>query len=537
MKLFDQKYYFLLVWLILLPIFDVKSQQTVFNLFKSDIELADRHYNNGNYVDALDLYISALKNNEDPSSVNLKIARCYYFLKDYQKAVKVYDKVLNGLNSSDTFFYAEAQAAIGDYKKAIESYKEYLSNNPSNELIKKKIWRLDNIEYLYENAKHFVIRELPINSSYGDLNAVPYSSGIVFVSNRKELELIENIDASLNAPFYRMYFSETTEDLNSVNKTIHYNKPVLFSKELHTKFHYGPAAFYHKEKKMVFATAGSEVNVGQEKKLQLYFAQEHEGIWKITEAFPFNDPKHSLSSPTITEDGDLLFFSSDNEGGYGGKDIYKSVKKDGNWTKPVNVGEEINTPYDEVFPYIHLGKTLYFSSNGHAGFGGLDIFKSKISASEYGEVENLGYPLNTNYDDFGITVDSLNTHGYLTSNRKNGGYNDDIYEFDMNIQPYPINISGKIKYIENNWADSSKLKILPNVKLVLIDNARNVVVAETQSDGEGNFTINVPYFSEYKLRVSGKEIGEGIVSFAVPKHKKLNNEYEIVVVKDEFRSY
>lgn len=536
MKVLYKKYFHLFFWILLGLSFDGKCQDTIFKLFKDDIQIADEHFENKNFTDALKLYRVA-KNNKPSPNINLKIARSYYFLKEYDKAVVAYENNLNQRTVNDIYYYAEAQAAIGNYKKAIKSYKEYFTHDPTNELIIKKIWRLDNVKYLYENSEYYIIRDLPINSSYGDLNAVPYKTGIVFVSNRKELELIENKDASLNAPFYRMYFSETNQVDNSGSEITHYKKPVLFSKELHSKFHYGPAAFYHQSKKMVFATAGSQVNVGQKKTLQLYFAEEQNGVWKITGAFPYNDPDYSLNSPSISEDGKQLFFSSDKPGGFGGKDIYKSVNEDGEWSEPVNVGEPINTQYDEVFPYIHLSKTLFFSSNGHPGLGGLDIFKAEITPHGFGDVENMGYPLNTNYDDFGITIDSMNTTGYFTSNRREGGYNDDIYEFDMNIQPYPIKISGKIKYIENNWADSSELKVLPNVELVLIDNTREVIVAESQSDSAGNFTINVPYFSEYKLRVSGEDLGEGIVSFVVPKHRKLNDRYEIVVVKDEFRSY
>ena len=205
------------------------------------------------------------------------------------------------------------------------------------------------------------------------------------------------------------------------------------------------------------------------------------------------------------------------------------------WTKPTNLGEGMNTCYDEVFPFLH-DHTLYFSSNGHPGLGGLDIFKAELSSSGFMEVENAGYPLNTNFDDFGIVIDSLSTRGYFSSNRKEGGYNDDIYEFDMDLQTYPLEINGVMKLKEHSWTDSVELKLMPNAKIHLIDNVRNITVQESTCDDSGNFSIIIPYYSKYKIRVVGEDKDENIVSLEIPKHRKANGRHEIVVVKDAFKS-
>lgn len=529
---------FFLALILLLISFNGVCQESIFMLLKNDVALADGYFESNSFSSALQLYLNAEKKSGSPKDISLKIARCYYFLKQYEKAAAVYERFKAGndeLPVTDLFYLAEAKAATGNYNKAIEYYKDYLSRNPGDELTIKKIWRLNNIQFLLEDSLHYSVRPISLNTEYGELCAVSFRGGIVFMSNREEVGLVDHINASINTPFYRLYYANAFND-TIMNRDLIYDKPEIFSNELNFKYHTGPVNFY-KKSRMVFTASGSEASKAGKRTLKLFFAEEIEGVWKVTGSFPYNDMNYSISDPAISEDGKLLFFSSDMDGGFGGKDIYSSEFLNGKWTTPVNLGETINTTHDEVSPFLHNNnKTLYFSSNGHAGLGGLDIFKAEIKMDGFSEVQNLGYPLNSNSDDFGIVIDSLNTHGYLTSNRKNGGFNDDIYEFDMDIQSYPLEINGIIKYIEQNWVDSSELKILPNAKLYLIDNIKNITVAEGKSDNTGNFTIVVPYFSTYKIRVTGEKIEEGIVSFEVPKYRKENYKYEIVVVRDGFKS-
>jgi hypothetical protein len=195
----------------------------------------------------------------------------------------------------------------------------------------------------------------------------------------------------------------------------------------------------------------------------------------------------------------------------------------------------INTHLDEGYPYLQ-NNTLYFSSTGHAGLGGLDMFKAENGAGGFMEPQNLGYPLNTNFDDFGIVVAAAGNGGYFSSNRKNGGYNDDVYEFEMDLQTYPLEIKGVMKYKEHNWSDSGSLQIMPHATVFLIDNERNLAVYEDTCDADGHFRIVVPYYAKYKLRVVGQDGEENIVSLEIPKYKKELSSHEIVVVKDFFKT-
>lgn len=515
-----------------------RCQETVFTLMRSDLKMADQRFQKKNFNAALALYENVAR--KKPSrDVTLKIGRCYYFLRRYQDAIAVYDehqKSGNNLTAIDKFYYAEAQAGLKNYKEAIDSYRRYLAQVPDDELALKKVWQLSNIRYLYEDSLHYAVRPVPLNSEYGDLAAVPSGKGLVFMSNRKEVQVVSKIDAVSNAPFYRIYYSSVHKDTAAQsNGTRQYGKPVIFSKELSARFHAGPVAFYDRSRKMVFVATGNNTGANGERTLQLYFAAEQSGVWKVTQAFPFNSSSYSISDPAITEDGKILYFTSDMKGGFGGKDLYWSAYKNGQWTKPMNLGEFVNTPYDEVFPYFHHSGVLYFSSNGHAGFGGLDIFRSDSTTTGFNEPRNAGYPLNTNFDEFGLVIDSLSTHGYFSSNRGSKGVDDDIYEFDVDLQSYPLEITGLVKYREHSWSDSSALERMPNAKVYLIDNLRGVTVYETVSDSEGNFTITIPYFSMYKLKVRNEANDENIVSLEIPRQRKQHTIHEIVLIKDTFK--
>jgi hypothetical protein len=518
---------------------DGQCQQTVFALLRNEIKLGDEYYEEKNYLGALQSYRNAARKDPGLAELQLKIGRCYYSLKQFPKAIAAYDACMKHKGSlpwADLYNYAEAQSATGNYGKASEYFQKYLVKEPDNELIIKKIWRLNNIQYLYEDSMHYAVRRVSLNTESGELCAVPYQNGIVFMSNRKEPQLVDKINAAVGAPFYKLYFSKILPDTASqISGAFRYGKAFVFNKELSSTFNAGPVAFYGKNKKMVFVASSHEAAAGGARTLQLHFAEIIEGTWRTTQSFPYNNSQYSISDPTISNDGKVLFFSSDMKGGFGGKDLYKSVYVNGKWSRPVNLGETINTAQDEVFPYLYQDRALYFSSNGHAGLGGLDIFKALIKSDGYDEPQNAGYPLNTSYDDFGIVIDSLETHGYFSSNRVQGGFNDDLYEFDMDLQRYPLTISGLIKYREHAWSDSSELKLMGNARIYLIDNVRKVSVHESTSDRTGNFSLIIPYFSNYIVRVVGEDGDEHMAVLEIPKHRKELSSYEIVMIKDIFK--
>lgn len=213
-----------------------------------------------------------------------------------------------------------------------------------------------------------------------------------------------------------------------------------FSKTLNSKYHEGPCTFFHDGSKIVFTRNSQNTGggiFGQKKnagitRLKLYMAYYEENEWRKVKELPFNSNDYSCGHPTITIDDKILYFVSDMPGGYGGTDIWMTRYNNGEWSKPENLGASVNTRGNEMFPFVDERGNLYFSSDGHPGLGDLDIFFMSMNTATgmpSAKARNLGAPLNSNKDDFGIITDSERRAGFLSSNRKRGGNDDDIYKF------------------------------------------------------------------------------------------------------------
>ncbi|MBX2952674.1 MAG: OmpA family protein [Leadbetterella sp.] len=215
---------------------------------------------------------------------------------------------------------------------------------------------------------------------------------------------------------------------------------VSFSRKLNSKYHEGPSVFYDKGNKIIFTRSAPPSNTslwtkirGEEvTRLKLFSAERKGKDWGDIQQLPFNSDAYSCGHPAISEDGRLLFFVSDMPGGFGGTDIYYVIFANGRWGVPVNAGPKINSAGDELFPFLDKAGHLYYSSDGLPGLGSLDLFVAKIDLATravISPVRNLGAPLNSQYDDFGILTDSERKSGFFSSNRKRGGSDDDIYRF------------------------------------------------------------------------------------------------------------
>jgi hypothetical protein len=268
--------------------------------------------------------------------------------------------------------------------------------------------------------------------------------------------------------------------------------------------------------------------------LKLYWTRKIGGKWVGEQPFQHNNDQYSLSHPSLSHDGNTLYFVSDMPGGIGGTDIYRCFRAADGWTQPQNLGKTINTRGDETTPFIHIDNILYFASSGHGGFGGLDVFKVSIDGKEIGQVENLGYPVNTSSDDFGLILNKQGVHGFMSSNRRSGGFNDDLYEVMVDLQQYPLVITGHLRYHDPDWSQTSRLEVLANARLTLVDHKRGMPVYETTTGPAGDFLLEIPYSSLYRLKVSSEKVGEPTVSLEIPKNRKLHTDHEIVVVKEKF---
>lgn len=360
-------------------------------------------------------------------AIKKKLAECFRRLNDPENTARYYRDIMDNTNlieAEDKYYYAQALCSMGDYPQAKEWFSFYSEEVPEDARSKKYSALLDNLDQLYKDSSRFQLNRVNFNSETADFSPAFYKDGIVFVSGRsKRLTKFKWNETE----FLDLYISSTDSRGN-------YNQPEVFYKKMNTSYHEGPLAFYNNEHNLVLTRTNFEKGiVGQSSngvsKLKMYFsALDQDGKWTKSEPFQYNSDEYSVGHPAITEDGMTMYFISDMSGGFGGTDIYVTINNGQTWSEPHNLGPEINTEGNEMFPFLHNNERLYFASNGHGGLGGLDILNYEFECKE---VNNVGYPLNSAKDDFSLILNEEGNQGFLASNRKSQSGADNIYSFDF----------------------------------------------------------------------------------------------------------
>ncbi len=480
-------------------------------------------------------------------AVRAKLAYGYRQLRDAPNAEKAYRELISGgdlpTEYADSYlYYAQALATNGKYKEAqavYETYNTYRKDDPRSPTFT-KLYR--DVTVLAKNAGSYKVSFLDVNTNKAEFSPVYYRNGLVFVSsggggggtkrifnwnNTPFLDLFYAPDvaalkddapatlggskakkAAARAKTSRMlgrddYTASTSNDSRTVgfyggsNVTAglgYYDTPVTesdqFSKTLNSKYHEGPATFTRDGARVIFTR--NNYNNGKYRessdginKLKLYTATQTNGNWEDVAELPFNSDEYSTGHPSLSKDDKLLYFASDMPGGFGGTDIYVSRWDGKGWGAPVNLGSTVNTKGSEMFPYVDQKGNLYFASDGHAGLGGLDIFFAQLvnTGEKALAVQNLGEPINSSKDDFGLVTDGERKGGFFSSNRKNGGADDDIYRFTREGPIYPC------RELIVNVYDAQTKAPLEN-SLVEVENKDGLSEKkQLKTDGEGNIRL------------------------------------------------
>lgn len=287
---------------------------------------------------------------------------------------------------------------------------------------------------LYEKGgiKHEVsmASALGVNTIKDEFSPSFYQNGIVYVSYHKG----GKIDPRTGKPFFELFFAET--DAMGLPQ-----KPREFSIQINSQVHEGPVSFSRDGNLLYFTRNNLEggipkTNSSKDKvTLKIYEANRGRYDWQGIKSLPFNSAEYSCVHPSLAADGFRLFFASDMPGGYGGYDLYYAERNPNSWSKPVNLGAAVNTDGNELFPFIHESGLLFFSSNGHPGKGGLDLFMVDAKEDVFEKPENLDVPYNSNQDDLGFILNKDATKGYLSSARRGGYGGDDIFMFEADGEP------------------------------------------------------------------------------------------------------
>ena len=444
------------------------------------IQIVDR-FNASDYQDVINDLLKQENKGLGDFESKVLLAESYYKQRDFQSANDWYQKALliNNLSKKYLLHYAATLKALGKYQLADDiygkwgsTYQNYLSKNLNS--IKPADFKVQTISM--------------INTEGDELAPAYYKDGIVYIGNEKRKKKTYSWNGRTWLRPYYIPFKPNGEEQG---------KPTSYKIPQMNKHHQGPISFTRMNQ-MIYFSQNQKLAKGTKKgtsTLGIFSSKKRNGKWGVVEALPFNSTAYSVSHPTLSSDGREMYFVSDMPGGFGGTDIYYTHFKMGKWSDPINLGAEVNTSSDEMFPFIHSDGTLYFASEGHSGYGGLDIFYTQKVNNSWSKPVNMGKPVNSIGDDFSLILNKKKELGYLTSNRVGGKGNDDIYRL-VSLQYVPT----KEITIQGSVLDAQNQEPVNGVNLTFSYDGVN---RETlQTDANGRFRFSYPDNAQ-EVRISG----------------------------------
>jgi outer membrane protein OmpA-like peptidoglycan-associated protein len=503
------------------------------------IKEADQQFEHYNYSEAIKFYLKAWKKKEKPYTAQ-RIAESYRKMSDYKSAEEWYERLsaMAGSSPESRLWYADALRSQGKYTEAKTQYKQYGQEQPtaSAAQVQTLIISCDSAIAWIAAPKDIKVENVTkINGNGSDWAAVKYKDGVVFTSDRSS-DLLNSAVKSrpflkfdgtklpdkevyrwTGNPYTHLYYSEE-------------EKISLFPLGSANDYHTGAASFTADGKEAYFTMTSTKNKKDFKQSLNtiyvgLYSSKLVDGKWIDPEAFRYtDDSKWSVGDPYISPDGQTLYFVSDMQGGLGGTDIYKcSRQPDGKWSDAVNLGASVNTTGNERSPFMQESN-LFFSSDGHIGMGGLDIYTVRD-----GQAVNLGFPMNSPQDDFAFYM-AENSSGFLSSNRENGSGKDDIYAFTflpkvvvmppppIATVPVPIEKKPDSLYIEIIYYNFDKANIRNDATVILNkvvsrmkQNADLKLIMSAHTDSKGTKEYNLR-LSQYRARSAVKYLTDRGIS-------------------------
>lgn len=463
----------------------------------SQKRVADIFFENYSYVKAAELYEETVRKGDSSEHVLTRLGDCYYNNSDTESAAIWYKLALNKykkVNPEYIYKYIQTQRSLSNYEEAdtwLAKFKDIQNDDRrADDLDGSNIALYESLESL--KGVEVKVKNLDINSKYSDFGAFVYNNNMYFASARNTENDIYKWN---NEPYLDIYSAEVSQGENNIDSISNPTSVIIKGKD-RNDVHEASVAITNDGNTMYF----TRDNVNKKNKpiydkkgtshLKIYKATKAEdGSWDNVIELPFNDDIYSTGHPTLSPDNKTLYFVSDREGGLGQTDIYQVAIRGDSYDAPVNLGKKVNTEGREMFPFVAKDSTLYFSSDGYLNLGLLDIFKTNILKDAEAEVENMGAPYNSGFDDFAYFVDSDTQKGYFSSNRADGKGGDDIYGFVA--QPCKQIITGTVR-------DSKLLTPIAMATVQLIDETGKIV-SEVSSDENGLYQIEADCSQKYKV--------------------------------------
>ena len=481
------------------------------------IRKADTKFTNYSYASAIQSYEDLVEDGYTEEEIFKNLGNANYLNANYQEASNWYGQLFQlGITDIDPEYmyrYAQTLKSLEKYDASdvwMNKFKTARSNDQralafgNNE---------DYLEQIEERSGRYELKNLGLNSKVSDFAPSFYGKDLVFSTARDSGLVSKNIHRWNNGAFLNLY-KATGDDQGN------FTELDKLDRKLNKKTHESSTAFTKDGKTMYFTRNNSnngKFSRDEEgiSRLKIYRADLIDEEWGNIVELPFNGDSYSVAHPTLNNDETKLYFASDMPGTAGESDIFSvEINEDGTFGAPQNLGPQINTEARETFPFVTASDILYFSSDGHPGLGGLDVFGTDLK-NDSGKVLNVGRPLNGEEDDFSYIVNEETKKGYFASNRKGGQGNDDIYSF---VEKEPLdftchtNITGVVK-------DKKTGALLANATIKVYDTKKNLI-ASSETDANGAFAMEGNCEDgNYKVVATKTDYDEGDKIFATVNAK------------------
>ncbi len=499
------------------------------------VKLGDKYAKKFDFLSAIKEYKKTI--DKDPENVKAVagLASAYRHVGNFPESENWYGKLvdLDSGTPENRFFYSQALRSTKKYNKALESWKEYKTGE-GKEYVSGIIDGFEYIERLEKPDPNVQLKNAgPLNTEASDFGvAFKNLAEITFASTRAASNGVQ--DNWTHEKYCDLYSSVVSFDDQS-------NPGKFQDDQFNGIYHDGPASFYGDE---MFLTRshyrkGKVWKSKEDKTVNLELVtvdlnERSSKLKKFSEDFDFNNKNYSVAHAAVSQDGKSIIFASDSKEfgkNFGGTDLFIIKKKGEEWSTPVNLGETINTPADEEYPFYSAQNEIFFASDGHYGLGGLDIYSARFDGEEWTEPENIGAPFNTSFDDFNYVFSDESGFGFLSSNRPGGKGSDDIYTFQYLDGKKS---SGSSIYVKLLTYDAETLEPLEEVTFDI----SKCMEGEYLSDDRGRGSFAIDPFSTCKLNAAldgyfPKEIPFSVfdkdIEIEVPLRKVAENSCELVV--------
>ena len=458
------------------------------------LSVANEQYARGEYYDAAQTYrkvyakTNPRKERKLRGEIAFKMGECYRRINMAPRSAAAYQNAIRYAypDSMALFYLARSQQFEGKYKEAIKNYQAFLETNPLSTLAQNGIRGCNLATQWKENPTRYVVKKATIlNSRRSDFSPMYLGTDYdqIYFTSSTEKALGKNKSGITGTKNSDIYFAKKDEQGA-------WQKPEPVEGEVNTEDDEGVISFSPDGTTMYLSKARREPNA--DTSVEIYTSTRTGAQWSAAKKYEITaDTLSAFGHPAVSPDGEYLYFVSDMPGGYGGKDLWRISLTDKEGSLE-NLGVQINTPGDEMFPYIRSNGDLYFASDGHPGMGGLDIFRARMNDSGMWQIENMKSPINSSADDFGITFAGAREKGFFSSNRNDARGFDHLYEFEKPV--ITVHIEGYVNDVDEYPIQDATVQIV----------GRDGLNAKVLTNRDGEYMVELERDIRYVMMASAR---------------------------------